>query len=52
MELDQKEYFGGEIVYSSRKNNLQNLKIKKRSPKENYNVALLDLEKRKIKDMS
>lgn len=50
MELYQGAYFWGHIVSSNHKNKPGNLKIKKRSPKEKHNVALSNLEEKKIKD--
>lgn len=50
MELEQEVYFGGEIVSSSCKIEKDNIKIKKIFPREKHNVALSDLEKKKIKD--
>lgn len=52
MELEQEAYFGGEIVSSSHEIKKDNVKIRMRSPRENYYVVLSDPEKRKIKEKS
>lgn len=52
MELKHDAYFGGEIESSSHKNERENIKINIQSPRENHSMALLDLEKKKIKDAS
>lgn len=51
IKIKQREYFGGEIASSSHKNKSKNLNIKLISPSENHNVALLDCEKGKKKDV-
>lgn len=47
IELEQGAYFGGQIASSSRKIEMNNVKINMRSPRENHKMALSDHEKGK-----